>query len=125
VEKSTCRILCLAHDKGRRHDFRLFKTSKVRLHPETKAIADSGYQGLQRAHANTAIPKKRSKKNPLSATDKATNRAISSDRVPCENVIAMIKRFKIIADRYRNRRRRFGLRFFLITAIYNMELAAA
>ncbi len=34
----------------------------------------------------------------------------------------MLKRFKIIADRYRNRRRRFGLRFFLIAAIYNMEL---
>ena len=33
-----------------------------------------------------------------------------------------VVRFKIIADRYRNRRRRFGLRFFLIAAIYNKEL---
>jgi len=71
------------------------------------------------------MPKKRSKKIPLSATDKARNRDISSERVTCENVIAMLKRFKIIADRYRNRRRRFCLRFFLITAIYNIELAAA
>jgi DDE superfamily endonuclease len=36
VEKSTRRILCLAHDQGRRHDFRLFKTSNVHLHPEKK-----------------------------------------------------------------------------------------
>jgi DDE superfamily endonuclease len=71
------------------------------------------------------MPKKRSKKNPLSVTDKVRNRAISSERVACENIIAMLKRFKIIADRYRNRRRRFGLRFFLIAAIYNMELRAA
>ena len=35
----------------------------------------------------------------------------------------MIKRFKIVSDRYRNRRKRFGLRFNLIAAIYNMELA--
>ena len=125
MEKSTRRILCLAHEKGRRHDFRLFKRSKVRLHPETKAVVDSGYQGLQRVHANTAMPKKRSKKKPLSASDRAQNRAFSSDRVPCENVIAMLKRFKIIADRYRNRRRRFALRFFLIAAIYNRELEAA
>jgi hypothetical protein len=41
------------------------------------------------------------------------------------NVIAMLKRFKIIADRYRNRRRRFGLRFFLIAPICNTELKAA
>jgi len=57
VEKSTRRILCIAHEKGRRHDFRLFKRSRVRLHPETKAVVDSGYQGLQRVHANTAMPK--------------------------------------------------------------------
>jgi hypothetical protein len=118
-------ILCPAHEKGRRHDFRLFKTSRVRLHPETNAVVDSGYQGLQGRHANTAMLKKRSKKNPLSATDKVRNRGISSERVPCEDVIAMLKRFKIIAERYRNRRRRFGLRFFLIAAIYNMELKAA
>jgi hypothetical protein len=97
----------------------------VRLHPETKAVADSGYQGLQRRHAKTSMPKKRSKKTPLSASDRERNRAISGERVACENVIAMLKRFKIIADRYRNRRRRFGLRFFLIAAIYNIELEAA
>ncbi|KJV76948.1 IS5 family transposase ISOt6 [Orientia tsutsugamushi] len=39
-----------------------------------------------------------------------------------ENVICMQKRFKIIADKYRNRRKRFGLRFNLISGIYNFEL---
>ncbi|HEV8052481.1 MAG TPA: IS5/IS1182 family transposase, partial [Parachlamydiaceae bacterium] len=29
------------------------------------------------------------------------------------------KRFKIISDRYRNRRKRFGLRFILIAGIHN------
>jgi hypothetical protein len=33
-----------------------------------------------------------------------------------------IKRFHIISQRYRNRRKRFGLRFNLIAAIYNFEL---
>ncbi|MDR0637616.1 MAG: IS5/IS1182 family transposase, partial [Spirochaetaceae bacterium] len=31
------------------------------------------------------------------------------------------KRFKIVADRYRNRRKRFGLRFNLICGICNFE----
>lgn len=122
MQKSTRRILCLAHDKGRRHDFRLFKKSKLRLHPQAKALVDSGYQGLQKVHAKTEMPKKRSKKNPLTKEDKAKNRDISAERVPCENVIAVLKRFKIVSDRYRNRRKRFGLRFFLIAAIYNAEL---
>ena len=47
---------------------------------------------------------------------------LASDRVLNENVIGKLKRFKIISDRYRNRRKRFGLRFNLITGIYNFEL---
>jgi hypothetical protein len=39
-----------------------------------------------------------------------------------ENVIGALKRFKIISDRYRNRRKRFALRFNLIAAIYNRDL---
>jgi hypothetical protein len=68
------------------------------------------------------MPKKRNKKHPLTKQDKAQNKRISSERVPCENVIGYLKRFKIIAERYRNRRKRFGLRFNLLTAIYNQKL---
>ncbi|MCC9004055.1 MAG: IS5/IS1182 family transposase, partial [Candidatus Competibacter sp.] len=32
------------------------------------------------------------------------------------------KRFHILADKYRNRRKRFGLRFSLIAALYNKDL---
>jgi len=78
---------------------------------------------MQKLHANTVMPKKRSKQQPLTKQDKADNKRISSERVACENVIGYLKRFKIIADRYRNRRKRFALRFNLLAAIYNHELA--
>jgi DDE superfamily endonuclease len=78
---------------------------------------------MQKLHANTVMPKKRSKQQPLTKQDKAENKRISSERVACENVIGYLKRFKIIADRYRNRRKRFALRFNLLAAIYNHELA--
>lgn len=78
--------------------------------------------GLQKLHGKTTMPKKRSKKNPLSKDDKRQNRRISRDRVSCENVIGAVKRFKIVSDRYRNRRKRFGLRFTLIAAAYNKNL---
>ena len=83
---------------------------------------DTGYQGLQKIHKETQLPKKRSKKNPLSKEDKERNRELASKRVLIENVIGILKRFKIISDRYRNRRKRFGLRFNLISGIYNYEL---
>lgn len=68
------------------------------------------------------MPKKKSKKEPLTKADKKNNRILSSERVSNENIIGMVKRFKIIADRYRNRRKRFGLRFNLIAGIYNFEV---
>lgn len=94
----------------------------MRLLSEIKTLTDTGYQGINKLHANAELPKKKTKKNPLTKEDKRKNQLLSSERVLNENVIGMLKRFKIIADRYRNRRKRFGLRFNLIAAIYNMEL---
>lgn len=123
VDKKTKAIICTAFSNGKRHDFKLFKESKIRIHPEIKTITDTGYQGIQKLHGKSELPKKRSKKNPLTKEDKKKNQEIASERAVNENVIGTLKRFKIIADKYRNRRKRFGLRFNLIAGIYNLELA--
>jgi hypothetical protein len=125
VDKKHQRIICTAFSNGKQHDFRLFKESKTRIHPAISVVTDSGYQGLQKMHCKAYMPKKRSKKHPLTKEDKRHNRKLSSHRVLNENVIGNLKRFKILSDRYRNRRRRFSLRFNLIAGIYNLELMPA
>lgn len=122
MDKITQQVICTSFANGKKHDFRLFKESKVKIHGKIKTLADSGYQGIQKLHANSELPKKRTKKRPLTKADKRQNQKIASDRVINENVIGKLKRFKIIADKYRNRRKRFGLRFNLIAGIYNSEL---
>jgi hypothetical protein len=122
VNKADRRIVCLAFANGRRHDFRLFKESKVRVLREVTLETDTGYQGIAKLHEKSVLPKKRSKKRPLTPEDKQSNRSISSSRVTNEHVIAHLKRFKIISDRYRNRRKRFGLRCNLIAGICNFVL---
>ena len=44
--------------------------------------------------------------------------------VPGENIFAEIKRFRIIAEKYRNRKKRFGLRFVIIASIFNKHQQA-
>lgn len=122
MDKKSQQIMCTAFANGKRHDFRVFKESKTQGHPLINVVTDSGYQGLQKIHAKTQIPKKRSKKSPLTNEEKKNNRQLSRERVLNENVIGSLKRFKIIADRYRNRRKRFSLRFNLTAGIYNLEL---
>jgi hypothetical protein len=96
--------------------------SKVRVKPATKTGVDSGYQGLQKQHANTAMPIKKPKNKSLTKEQKRANREQSRERIPAENIIGCIKRFRILAERYRCRRKRFGLRLNLISGIYNYEL---
>ena len=122
VNKLTAEIICICTERGKTHDFRIFKESKTHINPKALVIVDSGYQGIQKIHANTELPKKRSKKKPLTNDDKKKNREISSKRVLNENVIGVVKRFRILAEKYRNRRKRFNLRFNLIAGIYNFEL---
>lgn len=122
MDKKSAKVICIETANGKRHDFRVYKESGVKIHESIKVVTDTGYLGLQKIHANTTMPNKRSKKRPLSGEDKRQNREISSIRVLNEHVIGKLKRFKILADKYRNRRKRFGLRFNLIAGIYNYEL---
>ena len=124
VDKQKKQIICTAFANGKCHDFKLFKQSRVRAKPETKLDTDTGYLGIKKIHANSQHPIKSSKYNKLTQSEKLFNRQISSDRVLNEHVIGFIKRFKIVADRYRNRRKRFGLRFNLIAGICNFEMAS-
>jgi len=73
-------------------------------------------------HPNSQTPVKKSKLHPLSPEQKASNRELSRKRILIENIIRRLKIFRILSERYRNRRKRFGLRFNLIAAICNIEL---
>ena len=122
VDKRSKKVICTAFSNGKKRDFRLFKESKVHWTEKTCGVTDSGYTGIKKLQKNSRLPKKSSKKKPLTTEEKKQNRAISSERVVNENVIGSLKRFKIVSDRYRNRRKRFGLRFNLIAGIHNFEL---
>lgn len=121
VDKQSEQIICTDFSSGTKHDFKLLGSSKVRVKEETKLDLDSGYQGIKNQHKNSQTPHKSSKNKKLTKHQKEENRELSSRRVLNEHVIGRIKRFKIIKDTYRNRRKRFALRFNLIAAICNSE----
>ena len=121
VSLQTEEIIALAFSNGKRHDFQLFKDSRVHVKAETVLEADTGYQGLARIHANSLVPKKRSKNHPLSKQERKDNCEISKKRIFVEHAIRFVKRFRILSERYRNRRSRFALRFSLIAGICNVD----
>ena len=122
VEKATRRVICIHTAEGKRHDFRLLKDSRVRMQSAIKMVFDSGYQGAQKDHANTPLPLKKPRGGKLTKEQKRFNKSLAQQRIVNENVIGSIKRFRIIAERYRNRRKRYELRITIIAAIHNFEL---
>jgi hypothetical protein len=125
VNQKTFEIIATAFCHGSKHDFSLFKDSRSEISVHIRALADSGYQGILDRHPNSQTPTKKSKLHPLTDEQKASNREISKERIFVENIIRRLKIFRILSERYRNRRKRFGLRFNLIAAIYNLELKMA
>jgi len=116
-------ILEVAQAPGPRSDLRLFQESRVHLAPEVWYLADGSYRGLEALHPQTALPVRKPKGGCLSEQDRHNNRRLAKLRIRVEHVICWLKRFRILKERYRNRRRRFGLRFRLIAGLYNFELA--
>ncbi len=121
--QATGQILRTAFGTGRTHDFRLFKQHRIPMLPEQLCLADKGYQGLAKLHPHSCIPTKKSKKAKLSVQERQYNQMLASLRIVAEHTNRRLKVWRILAERYRNRRRRFGLRFNLIAAIVNIELA--
>ena len=125
VDLTTKRILRTNFCNGKKHDFQLFKDSNtiLFLNSNTEVLGDSGYQGIQEFHGNSTTPIKKprkSKNNPnpkLTKDQKKHNRELASKRITGEHVIREVKIFKIIQERYRNRRKRFSLRVNLISGI--------
>ena len=122
VCRKSRRIIDTRFAKGARHDFSLYKHTKADLPKEIECLADSGYQGLSALHENSRTPFKKPKGGELTDEQKEFNKQLASERVTVEHIIRHLKIFRIVSERYRNRRRRFMLRMNLIAGLYNYAI---
>ena len=120
--------------QGSFHDYALFKEE---FSPELdwfelkKVFVDLGYLGIENDYpkAQVFIPEKKPKKtsktsNPKLRDDqKSRNQAISKIRIYVENAIAGIKRYNILVQKYRNKRKNFEDDVIAIAAgLWNLEI---
>ena len=125
VNQANGQIICTAFGKGKVHDFRLFKLHRIPLLPDQLCLGDQGYQGIAKLHLNSCTPTLKPRQTKLDKFERQHNRLLAQLRVVAEHVNRRLKIFRLLAERYRNRRRRFGLRFNLIAALINFELACS
>ncbi len=94
----------------------------MRIHPEVELLADKGYQGILKYHANSITPHRKPPKRQLSKDQRQQNRGLAKRRIVIEQTNRRLKVWRIFSGRYRNRQRRLALRVNLIAAILNFDL---
>ena len=122
ADQKTTKIVATAFTFGSKHDFQLFKDDGSKIAKHIRILADAGYQGLAELHENCQTPFKKSKYHSLTKQQKQRNKTLARQRILIAHIFRKLKVFRILSEKYRNRRKRFALRFNLIASIYNLEL---
>jgi len=84
-------IISTAVAGRRKHDFQLFKESKVEMREQNRCLAVSGYQGLTNLQANSLLPQKKSKQHSLSKSNQVVHKVLAASRTFCQHVIGKLK----------------------------------
>jgi hypothetical protein len=90
-----------------------------------KEKGDRAYSSKQSKVESPYKKQRKSKNNPnpkLTKEQKEFNSNHNRERVEIEHTFSCIKKFKITSEKYRNRRKKFKLRFNLICCFYNLDL---
>ena len=77
------------------------------------------YQGIEAYHKKLLIPVKKKKGHPLTAEEKAKNKALSKRRILIENVNRRCKIFRIVKEAYRGKHKNYSLAWNLVAALVN------
>jgi hypothetical protein len=112
------------HDRGRIHDYEIFKNKHPTTPLQVENILDLGYMGVQNDfHTVKYVLRFRKKrKSELSDEEKKHNRKHSRLRVIVEHTICRIKKFGIMGTKFRNRLGRYDHASDIVSGLVNFRI---
>ena len=91
------------------------------LTPIIQVIANNSYKGIANLHEYTFTPFKNPRGGQVLEFCRQANQYLGKFQIMVEHKIGVIKLFKIVANKYCNRRQRYDLRMKLFAGIVNFE----
>ena len=114
---------------GRTHDYKYFQKTAVpkwlKKNLDIVACGDSGYQGVNKDYPDISfkLPTKRSRaKKELNRSEKIMNTKQRRKRVSVEHSFARLKKYKILADIYRNSKEHYSAIFKSVAFVANLRM---
>ncbi len=110
--------------RGRRHDYRVYKKNHPDLPKDVTSMFDLGFLGVEKDYPQqrSSLPIKKEKGCELTAEEKEYNRNHSANRIVIEHAICRLKKYKIMKDVFRNRLRKYNKVSDIVSGLINYRI---
>ena len=111
---------------GHNHDYKIYKANHPVTPKEVENVFDLGFLGVEKdfPEQTSSLPFKKKRSKPLSVEEKEYNRIHARARVGVEHAICKIKKFRIMADVFRNRLKKYNKISDIVTGLVNYRVMA-
>src|SRR6476661_6568435 len=113
------------HNRGCRHDYNIYKNHNLVTPKQVVNVFDLGYLGVEKDFPGqlSALPyKKQRNQQELSAEEKDYNMFHSKKRIVMEHTICRLKKYKILADVFRNKLRKYNKISDIVSGLINYRI---
>ena len=114
----------LGYKKGRRHDYDIYKKNHPVIPKDVLNMYDLGYLGVEKDFPEqiSALPYKKKKNQELSQEEKDYNKIHATKRIVIEHTICRLKKYRILADVFRNKLRKYDKVSDIVAGLVNYRI---
>ncbi len=114
----------IGYKKGRKHDYDIYKRNHPVIPKEVVNVFDLGYLGVETDFPEqlSALPYKKKRNQDLSQEEIEFNYIHSKKRIIVEHTIYRLKKYRILADMFRNKLRRYNKVSDIVAGLVNYRI---
>jgi hypothetical protein len=113
-----------SHKRGCRHDYNIYKNNHPATPKQVVNVFDLGYLGIEKDFPQqlSSIPHRKKRSLGLSQEEIEYNKNHSKKRIKIEHVICRLKKYRIFADIFRNKLKKYNKVSDIVSGLVNYRI---
>jgi hypothetical protein len=124
VNDSGCIIHKVGYKKGHRHDYDIYKKNHPITPKQVVNVFDLGYLGIEKdfPEQKSSLPFRKKRDLEISKEERYYNKDHAKRRIVIEHTICRLKKFRILADVFRNKLRKYNQVSDIVSGLVNYRI---
>ena len=112
------------YKKGKRHDYAIYKKNHPATPKQVVNVFDLGYLGVEKDFPKqlSSLPNRKNRNQKISEEERCYNKDQSKKRIVIEHIICRLKKYRILADVFRNRLRKYNKVSDIVSGLVNYRI---